>query len=88
MFFDLNDEFIRIDRRDNICSVCGKPFIHSRRFIHGFKDGDKTIKEMTLVSAHAGCRDLVNRLNAKKQEVLDLEYKIFSKQNTEGTNQC
>ena len=77
MLFDLDAEKSRIDNRENICSVCGKHFVHSRRFLHDFKDGDRTIKEMTLVSAHAGCRDLINKLNAKRNELLELEYKVF-----------
>lgn len=79
MFFDLNN--IMIDNRDNICSVCARPYPHSRRFIHGYKDDDKTIKEVTLVTAHAGCRNLVDRLNKAKDAVLDLEYKLFEIQN-------
>ena len=80
MFFDLND--IIIDDRDDICSVCCNHFMHRKRFKYGFKYGDKTIKEITLITAHAGCRALLNKLNEKKQEVLDLEFKIFSLQNT------
>lgn len=78
-FFDLNN--IMIDNRDNICSVCGKYYQHRIRFLHGFKDGDKTIKEATLITTHAGCRNLVDRLNKAKEAVLDLEYKFFELQN-------
>jgi len=72
-------ECIKIDSRVNMCSICNKPFVHSIRFIHGYKDGDETIKEATFVTAHAGCRNLSNRLKKAKQEVLDLEYQMFSK---------
>jgi len=79
MFFDLNN--IIIDNRDNICSVCGKDYPHCKRFVNGFKDGDKTIKEVTLITAHAGCRSLIKKINKAKTAVLDLEYKIFELQN-------
>ena len=79
MFYDQNN--IIIDNRYDICSVCGKHYPHRKRFIHGFKDGEKTIKEVTLVTAHAGCRNLVDRLNKAKDAVLDLEYKLFEIQN-------
>ena len=78
MFFDFKN--IIVDNRDDICSVCGKRYPHSRRFLHGYKDDDKTIKEVTLVTAHAGCRSLVDKLNKAKEAVLDLEYKIFELQ--------
>lgn len=79
MFVDLNH--IIIDNREDICSVCGRRYPHSKRFIHGFKDGDKTIKEVTLITAHAGCRNLVDKLNKAKDAMLELEYKIFEIQN-------
>ena len=80
MFFDLNN--ITIDNRDNICSVCSRPYPHSKKFVNGFKDGDKSIKEVTLITSHAGCRNLVDKLNKAKDAVLELEFKIFSLQNT------
>jgi hypothetical protein len=75
MFVDLN--YIVIDNREDICSVCSKRYPHSKRFLNGYKDGDKTIKEVTLITAHAGCRNLVDRLKKAKEAVLDLEYKLF-----------
>ena len=79
MFFDLNN--IIIDNSDNICSVCGKDYPHSKKFVNGFKDGDKSIKEVTLITAHAGCRNLIEKLNKAKSLVLDLQYKIYELQN-------
>jgi len=73
---DLDEtEKICIDHRENICSLCAKPYLHHKRFY--WKDDDKTIKEVQLVTAHAGCRSLLSKIEEQKQKLLDLEFKLY-----------
>jgi len=72
---DLDEcEKICIDHRENICSVCAKPYTHRKRYLWG---DDKTIKDVELVTAHPSCRSLLRQIEEQKQKILDLEFKLF-----------
>lgn len=74
---ELEDEKIKIDPNDNICSVCGTPYPHRKVF--SFKvDG---LKEVEFITAHAGCRSLVDKIKKLKEELLELEFKLYCKKN-------
>jgi len=84
-YYDLTDidfhagitdlEKIKIDPNDNVCSVCGKPYTHRKLF--SFKvDG---IKSVDFITAHAGGRSLIEKIKKLKDELLELEYKLFCK---------
>lgn len=63
------------------CSVCGKRYKHTRSFLHGYADKEKTLKEVTINTAHGGCRNLQRRISELKKTLLDLEYELFCKLN-------
>jgi hypothetical protein len=74
---DLDDcEPICIDHRENICTICAKPYPHHKRFL--WADNDKTIKTVELITAHAGCRSILTKIEEQKQKLLDLEYKLYT----------
>ena len=89
MLFDINytediydidlDDKIVIDHRENICSVCRKKYPHNRRYTWDGKD--KSIKEVTLVTAHPTCRNLSNQVIELRRELIEAEFKLFQKQN-------
>lgn len=73
---DFDDcERLCIDQRDNICSVCAKPYIHRKRYFWG---EDKTIKDVELITAHPNCRSIQRQIEEHKQKILDLEFKLFN----------
>lgn len=65
---------ITIDRRENICCVCARPYVHRKRYLWA---NDKTIKEVELVTDHPGCRSITRQIKEYQQKILDLEYKLF-----------
>ena len=72
---ELEEERIKIDPNENICTVCGTPYTHRKVF--SFKvDGIKCVE---FITAHAGCRSLVDKIKKLKDELLDLEFKLFCK---------
>jgi hypothetical protein len=71
MFVDFNN-YIEIDNRENICSVCTKPYKHYRmNFI--IDDIDKSIKETKIVTAHPMCRHLTNTINECHQKLKNIK---------------
>ena len=73
--FDDND-CICIDHRENICTVCAKPYKHRIRYLT-FINGDRTIKDLEFITAHAECRSLVRQIEEQKQKLTDLEWKLY-----------
>lgn len=46
MLYDIDEsDFIYIDHRENICTICTKPYLHRKRYL-SFINGDKTIKDL------------------------------------------
>ena len=77
MYFEcdgLDDERIEIDNRENICSVCGKDYKHSKRYNWG---EDKSIKEVSLITAHPTCRHLTNCVKELRNKLTDAEFRLF-----------
>lgn len=64
---------ICIDHRENICSVCAKPYPHHKRYFWG---DDKTIKDVELITAHAGCRSLLSKIEEQKTETFRFRIQI------------
>ena len=62
------------------CILCGNPYKH-RRLCTGYVNDDKTLKEVTFILAHAGCRNLMKRKKDLQQQLLEVEYEIFMKVN-------
>jgi len=79
-YFELNgDDLITIidELDENRCSVCGGEFKHTKRYVM-VKD-DNGLKEVIFNTAHRGCLKIIRRIKAKRQEITDLEYKIYLK---------
>lgn len=77
---ELELETIKIDPNENICNVCGKPFNHMKHYY--LEDGMMMkggLKCVELITAHAGCRSLVNKIKELKDEIMELEFKLFCK---------
>ena len=72
----MNGEFIKIDERDDICSVCCGIFSHKTCYR---KRGDYT--EVHLITSHTYCRNVMKKIHKKRKAIdalkLDLEYKTF-----------
>jgi hypothetical protein len=66
---------ICIDHRENICSICAKPYTHRKRYF--WKEEDKTIKDVELITAHPSCRSITRQIEEHQQKILDLEFKLF-----------
>jgi len=82
MFFIESDEPLEKVQIDdswtygcNRCVICNNDFKHSR-FWWGTGDG---LFEMREKIAHQACIKLVNDIKKKKQELVDLEFKLFEK---------
>jgi hypothetical protein len=74
-YFELNgDECIHISET-NLCSVCGGNFKHTKKYTM-VKDCDG-LQEVIFKTAHHGCLKIMGRIKQKKQEITDLEYKIY-----------
>jgi len=72
---DLDEDRIVIDHRENICSVCNKKYPHRNRY--AYVGDDKTIKEVTLVTAHPTCRHLTNQIEEWRAKITEAEWKLF-----------
>lgn len=78
--FELEEERIKIDPNDNVCSVCGKPFKHYKYYV--CENGamiKNELKSVEFRTAHAGCCSLMDKIKKLKDELLDLEFKLFCK---------
>jgi hypothetical protein len=82
MFFIDNTEIIEKIKIDdswtygcNRCIVCDNPFKHSRTWF-GKDDG---IYELREKIAHYSCDRMLRDIKKKKQELCELEYKLFEK---------
>ena len=64
---------------ENTCCVCSRPFRQYKCFHPSEYNG---LKEMEIITAHAGCRKLTSSITDKKKELLDLEWKLYFKKNT------
>jgi len=63
---------------DNKCFICGETFHHTRTWI---KKDDEPLPVMNLRVCHRSCEKLVEEIEAKKIELMELEYKLFLKKN-------
>lgn len=79
-YFELNgDDYITIsDIDEEKCTVCGGNFKHTMKYIMVEK-GDNGLREVIFNTAHKGCLKIMARIKAKRKDITDLEYKIFSK---------
>ena len=71
-----DSERICIDPRDNICSVCCKPFNHTIRYSKK-EDTPDGMKISEFITAHAGCRSLIRKKQEHEKKILELEWQIF-----------
>ena len=62
--------------KENECVVCGEPFKYIKRYYTPIGD---LPKEMELITAHAGCRTLMRKYLKTKEEILNMEFELFSK---------
>ena len=79
-YFDLNgDDMITIidDMSDERCSICGGVFKHTTKYV--MVEESSGLQEVIFKTAHRGCLKIMARIKAKKQEITDLEYKIYLK---------
>lgn len=77
-----NGEIIAIDDRNDVCSVCGNHFKHSKRYTLTETTPDG-LKEVIIKTAHRGCLHIMARIRHKRAEILDLEFEIYRKQSEE-----
>ena len=71
-----NEECIVIDHRLDICTVCCKNYKHHNRYL-SFINGDRSIKDLEIITAHPCCRSLVTKIKEQQQKLVDLEWKLF-----------
>ena len=76
-----NGEFISIDERDDICTVCCGVFRHKTFYR---KRGDYT--EVHINTSHTYCRNVMKKIHKKRKAIdalkLDLEYQTFLSNHT------
>jgi hypothetical protein len=83
-YYNLQEELeegrINIDPTDNICNVCGKPFKHFKRY---YLENEMTMKQgikcVDIITAHAGCRSLLSKIQKLKDEIIELEFELYCK---------
>jgi hypothetical protein len=80
--FIANGEIIAIDDKNDVCSICGGDFKHSKRYTMT-KDTPKGLKEVVFKTAHNGCLKIMARIQQKRQEICDLEFQIYLKHSEE-----
>lgn len=74
--YDLEmDDKIHIYPDNNICTTCGKPYTHRKTFSNKV-DG---LKSVEFITAHPGCRNINDKIKKLKEELLELEFKLFCK---------
>ena len=78
-YFELNgDDYITISElNEEKCTVCGGNFKHTTRYV--LVDESSGLREVIFNTAHRGCLKIMARIKAKRQDITDLEYKIFCK---------
>lgn len=78
-YFELNgDDYLTIsDLDEEKCSICGGNFKHTKRYVL-VEEADNGLREVIFNTAHKGCLKIMARIKAKRQDITDLEYKIFS----------
>jgi hypothetical protein len=70
----LEEDKITIYPDDDICTTCGKSYKH--RKIYMMEDNMKMVR---FITSHPGCRVLIDKIQKLKEELTDLEYKLFCK---------
>jgi hypothetical protein len=60
---------------ENECGICGNYY----KYDWGFKPLDNGLYEARVLTEHPRCRQLKNRLEKLKREVLDCEFELFCK---------
>ena len=84
-YFELNgDVCIHISEETDLCSVCGGHFKNTKRYT--LIEDSSGLQEVIFKTAHKGCLNIMGRIKAKRQEITDLEYKIFLKGNEFKSN--
>jgi len=78
-YFELKgDEYVTIsDLNEEKCTVCGGNFKHTTKYM--MVDESSGLQEVIFKTAHRGCLKIMARIKAKRQDITDLEYKIFCK---------
>ena len=64
------------DENQNKCILCSRPFKHYN-FIK--KTQISELKEVEIVLAHAGCRNLIKKKDKLNEALLNVEYEIYNK---------
>jgi len=76
-YFELKgDEYVTIsDLNEEKCTVCGGNFKHTMKYV--MVEESSGLQEVIFKTAHRGCLKIMARIKAKRQDITDLEYKIF-----------
>jgi hypothetical protein len=61
------------------CSLCNKDFKWRCYYRSAGSIGELPLKEFDLVTAHAGCRNLMKKRQDIKSKLVDIEFKIWEK---------
>ena len=63
------------------CTFCNKPFKWRNQYTIVDQSGKGYVKEVELITAHAGCRTLLSKYQKLQSDLLDTEWKLFKLQN-------
>ena len=72
----------------DVCALCNKPMTYRKLFNKGWTDETKTCKEFEYITEHATCRGLRRQIKKVREELSDLEYKLFSRTYSNIQSDC
>ena len=75
-----NTDAIKIDKRTDLCILCGHKYKHSVRYSRTIET-PTGLKEVEFVTAHAGCRHLINKKKTLEGLLTGVEFDIFTIKN-------
>jgi hypothetical protein len=63
---------------DHKCFICGGDFHHTKGW---YKFDNEPLPVLKMRVSHRSCEKLVDEIEAKKKELIELEFKLFCKKN-------
>ena len=65
---------------NTLCTVCHRPYKWRKNYTVIARVEGRYIKDTELITAHAGCRNLLCKYQKLQAELLDTEWKLFQLQ--------
>jgi hypothetical protein len=79
---DSDDDQLTVGKLDTErCTICGGGFKHYTKYVMA-----NGMQEVVYRVAHRGCLRIMHRIKTKRQQVTDLEYKIYLMQCENNVN--